>query len=92
LLYQEQLEEKVAAIKIPFAPPQLGHLFFGWRGGIGFVQVFYFLGLLNFVGVRVCVILGSIICVCGKRIFGILFAKVYTFVSIPKYIFHWQHF
>jgi len=78
LLYQEQLEEKVAAIKIPFAPPQLGPLFLD--GGIGFVQVFYFLGLLNFVGVRVCVILGSIICVCGKRIFGILFAKVYTFV------------
>jgi len=73
LLYQEQLEEKVAAIKISFGPLFL-------NGGIGFVQVFYFLGLLNFVGVRVCVILGSIICVCGKRIFGILFAKVYTFV------------
>lgn len=49
--------------KVPLPPPLSSNHFWG------FTQVFYFAVLLNSVRVRVCVMFGSIICVCGKRIF-----------------------
>lgn len=59
LFYQEQLKEVAATKKVPLPPPLSSNHFWG------FTQVFYFAVLLNSVRVRVCVIFGSIICVCG---------------------------